>query len=368
MDSPSSNGIDVPKWVVSKHSKREGESVMNVTTIGIDLAKDTFSLQGLDAHGRPVFHKSLSRSKLSAFIAQQPPCLIGMEACSGAHHWAREFQQHGHRIGIMAPWFVTPYRKGGKNDGNDAAAIAEAATRPTMRFVAVKSAEQQAVLCLHRMRDGLVKARTAQVNQLRGLLSEFGLIVPKGYYEARKHIPLLLEDADNGLPVLARRLLADAYVRLQQLHRDILAYDREIDGLARTSEPVQRLLTVPGVGPVTASALVATVGDPAQFANGRQLAAWLGLVPRQYSTGGKTRLGPITKRGDGYLRTLLIHGARAVIARVAGKTDRLSLWIQQLVARVGIKRAAVALAAKNARIVWALMRRNETFRSQLLAA
>lgn len=334
---------------------------MYVTTIGIDLAKSSFSVHGVDGHGKAMFRKTLSRSRLLPFLAQQPPSLIGMEACSGAHYWGRELRKLGHRVGIMAPRFVIPYRKGGKNDGNDAEAVCEAVSRPAMRFVPVKSAEQQAVLCLHRIRQGLIKERTAMINQIRGLLTEFGLIMPRGRYPAQHHIPRILEDAENGLPMLARRLLHDVYLRLQGLNEQILTYDRELEHLARASDAAQRLMTIPGIGAITASALLASAGDPTQFRNGRQFAAWLGLTPRQYTTGGKIRLGKITKKGDAYLRTLLIHGTRAVLASVNDKSDRLSIWIRALIDRRGYKRAAVALAAKNARIVWAMMLRCESY-------
>jgi transposase len=334
---------------------------MNVTTIGLELAKDTFSLHGVDGEGKQVFRKTLSRGKLLPFMAQQPPCLVGLEACSGAHYWGRELRKLGHRVGIMAPRFVAPYRRGGKNDNNDAEAICEAVSRPGMRFVPVKSDESQAILCLHRVRQGLIKERTALINQLRGLLSEFGLIMPKGRYSAQHHLPDLLEDAENGLPMLARRLLHDTWVRLRGLNTQILAYDRELNHLARDSEPARRLMTVPGIGAITATALLASVGDPRQFRNGRQFAAWLGLTPRQYTTGGKIRLGRITRKGDKYLRTLLIHGTRAVLATVRDKEDRLSCWTRALIERRGYKRAAVALAAKNARILWALMINDETY-------
>ena len=335
---------------------------MNVTTIGIDLAKNTFSLHGADSRGQMVFRKTLSRGKLLPFLAQQPPCLIGMEACSGAHYWGRELMKRGHRVGIMAPRFVAPYRKGGKNDGNDAEAICEAVGRPGMRFVPVKSDEQQAVLSLHRIRQGLIKERTALINQLRGLLSEFGLIMPKGRYSAQHDIPGILEDAENGLPMLTRKLLHDTWLRLKTLNEQILAYDRELNHLVHDSEPAKRLMTIPGIGAITATALLASVGDPKQFKNGRQFAAWLGLTPRQYTTGGKIRLGRITKKGDAYLRTLLIHGTRAVLSTVKDKQDRLSIWTKTLIERRGYKRAAVALAAKNARILWALMIKGETYR------
>lgn len=335
---------------------------MNVTTVGIDLAKNVFSVHGVDAHGKLVLKKTVSRGKLLELFANLPPAIVGMEACSGAHHWARQLRALGHDARIMAPRFVVPYRKNGKNDGNDAEAICEAVSRPAMRFVPVKSIEQQAVLSLHRIRSAVVAERTAQINQLRGLLSEFGVIMPKGRYPAQHHLPDILEDAENGLPGLVRRLLADIHQRILQLNRQILAYDREIEHLARHSERARRLMSLPGIGAVTATALVASIADPRQFGNGRQLAAWLGLVPRQYSTGGKTRLGRITKQGDKYLRMLLIHGTRAVLAALRDKQDRTSCWLRELIARRGYKRAAVALAAKNARIVWAMLTRGEAYR------
>ncbi|WP_097459919.1 IS110 family RNA-guided transposase [Mangrovitalea sediminis] len=337
---------------------------MNVTTIGIDLAKNVFSIHGVNHHGKVVVRKRLTRAKLLPFIAQLPPCLIGMEACSGAHHWAREMTTLGHQVRIIAPRFVAPYRKSSKNDDNDAEAICEAVGRPNMRFVPIKTAEQQAVLCLHRIRRGLIKERTAQINQIRGLLAEFGLIMPQGRYAARHHIPEILEDGENGLPMLTRRLLHDINARIRQLDNEILTYDREIEAMARRDDQAKRLMAVPGIGPQTATAILASAPDPTQFKSGRHFAAWLGLVPRQYSTGGKVRLGRITKRGDKYLRTLLIHGTRAVIAGLADKNDALSNWARDLVERRGYKRAAVALAAKNARIIWALLMHQTDFRNQ----
>lgn len=337
---------------------------MNITTVGIDLAKNVFSVHGVDGHGKVVLKKTLSRGKLLECFANLPPCRVAMEACSGAHHWARQLGALGHDARIIAPRFVIPYRKSGKNDSNDSEAICEAASRPAMRFVPVKSAEQQAVLCLHRIRSERVAERTAQLNQLRGLLSEFGLIMPKGRYPAQHHIPDILEDADNGLPSLARRLLHDVYQRVLQLNQQILAYDRELEHLARHSDAAQRLMSAPGIGAITATAVVASINDPSQFHNGRQLAAWLGLVPRQYSTGGKTRLGRITKQGDKYLRMLLIHGARSVLASLGDKQDRVSCWLRELIERRGYKRAAVALAAKNARLMWVLLTRGEAYRVQ----
>jgi transposase len=335
---------------------------MNITTVGIDLAKNVFSVHGVDAHGKTVLKKTVSRTKLLECFANLPPCMVGMEACTGAHHWARALRSLGHDARLIAPRFVIPYRKSGKNDGNDAEAVCEATGRPAMRFVPVKSDEQQAILCLHRIRQGVVAERTAQINQIRGLLAEFGLIMPKGRYPAQHHIPDILEDAGNGLPGLARRLLHDVWQRVLHLNQQILAYDREMEALARQSEVAKRLMGIPGIGSITATALVASIADPRQFHNGRQLAAWLGLVPRQYSTGGKTRLGRITKQGDKYLRMLLIHGTRAVLATLRDKPDRISCWLRELIARRGYKRAAVALAAKNARIIWAMLTHGEDYR------
>lgn len=336
---------------------------MEPTTVAIDLAKNSFNLPGVDRHGHVVLRKTLSRSTLLEFISQLPPCTIGMEACSGAHYWARQFQQLGHSPRIMAPRFVAPYRKGGKNDGNDAEAICEAVTRPSMRFVPVKSEEQQAILCLHRIRQARLKERTALINPLRGLLSQFGFIMPKGRYSAQAQLPDILEDAENGLPALARRLLSDVHDRLRALNQDLLAYDRELEHLAKTSANARRLMGIPGIGATAATALLASIGEPGQFKNGRQLAAWLGLVPRQYTTGGVIRLGRITKQGDKYLRTLLIHGTRAVLATLGEKTDNVSVWLRQLIERRGYKRACVALAAKNARIVWALLTQHSDYRT-----
>ena len=297
---------------------------MKVTTVGIDLAKNVFSMHGIDEHGKTVLKRTVSRGKVMEVMAGIGPCMVGVEACSGAHHWARELSKLGHTVRIMAPRFVTPYRKSGKNDGNDAEAICEAVGRPSMRFVAVKSAEQQALLVVHRVRKGLVEERTGLINQLRGLLSEFGIVIPKGRYQARHQLPVVLDDAGNGLPELARHCLLEINERIRDLDACILGYDRKIEALARASEAAQRLMAIPGIGSVTATAIVATVGHATEFNNGRQFAAWLGLVPRQYSTGGKVKLGKITKRGDVYLRTLLVHGARAVLARVNEKTDQTS--------------------------------------------
>jgi len=323
----------------------------DVTTVGIDLAKNVFSLHGVDARGAVVLRKSVSRAKLSGIVAQLPPCLIGMEACSGAHEWARRFTEFGHTVKLMAAKFVAAYRKSGKNDGNDAEAICEAVSRPSMRFVPVKSREQQAQLCVHRVRSGFVEERTATLNRLRGLLAEFGHVLPLGANALRAQVPNLLED----LPALAADAARDLLEHVRELDARILGYERQIQAHVRSSEPAQRAQTQMGVGAITASAIVASVGEAREFKNGRQFAAWLGLVPRQHSTGGKTRLGQITRSGDGYLRTLLVLGARAVLRRAPRESDPLSRWAVALRERRGYHRACVAIAAKNARRVWAVL-------------
>jgi transposase len=329
-----------------------------VTTVGIDLAKNVFSVHAVDERGAVLFRKAVSRSRLLPMVAQWPACLIGMEACSGAHEWARRFQAHGHTVRIMAARFVAPYRKSGKNDGNDAEAICEAVQRPAMRFVPVKSAEQQAVLSIHRVRQGFVEERTATINRIRGLLAEFGAVLPGRAVEVRRGAAAAAE----SLPALARQAIGDLLDHLRTLDERVAAYDRELEHLARANEAASRLMSLPGVGPVTALATVASVGHAHEFANGRQFAAWLGLVPRQWSTGGKTRLGRITKRGDAYLRTLLIMGARAALQMAARRDDKLSRWALALKERCGYHKAVVALAAKNARIIWALLARETIFR------
>ena len=328
-----------------------------ITTVGVDLAKSVFTVHGVDGMGRPVLRKTVRREKLMELVAGLPPCLIGMEACGGAHEWARRFEGCGHRVGIMRARFVAPYRKSSKNDGNDAEAICEAVARPNMRFVAVKSAEQQAVLSLHRVRQGFIEQRTATLNRIRGLLAEFGIVLPQRADQVRRAAMIAAEE----LPVLARAAVADLRGHLAYLDDWIGRYEQQLVALAKQHQPARRIQQVSGVGPLTASAITASIASGHEFANGRQFAAWLGLVPRQYSTGGKARLGRITKRGDAYLRTLLMLGARAVLQSAAQKTDRLSRWAQALRARRGYHRAIVAIAAKNARIIWALLANNREF-------
>ena len=328
---------------------------MKVTTIGIDLAKNVIQVHGVDERGKAVLKKQLKRNQVVAFFANLPPCLVGIEACASAHHWARKLQSFGHTVKLMAPQFVKPYVKTNKNDVADAEAICEAVSRPTMRFVPVKNAEQQAVLALHRARQGFVKARTAQANQIRGLLAEYGIVIPQGIGHIAKRLPDILEDGENNLPGPFRQLLNRLGEHLKELERQVGELEVQIQSWHRQNEASKKLAQIPGIGPITASALVASIGDAKSFENGRQLAAWLGLVPRQHSSGGKQVLLGISKRGDTYLRTLLIHGARAVIRVAERKLDHANSWLARLMGRRNKNVAAVALANKNARTVWALL-------------
>jgi transposase len=341
---------------------------MTVATVGIDLAKNVFAVHGVDKAGKAVLIKPrVVRDQLTILIAQLPPCLIGMEACSGAHHWARIFQQHGHTVKLMAPKLVVPYRmsgKQGKNDAADAAAICEAVTRPNMRFVPLKDEHQQAALCLHRTRQGFVEERTATHNRVRGLLSEFGIVLPQSPDKLRSTIVARMD----VLPSSANRCIRDLLEHIQCLEKRVDEYDRAIGQLAREDERSRRLMELRGIGPTTASALLATLGAAHDFRNGRQAAAWLGLTPSQYSSGGKARLGGITKAGDAYVRTLLVSGARAVMANLRDKQDRLSRWIRSLVERRGYWRAAVAIAAKNARMAWAVLKYGDAFKQEQVEA
>lgn len=328
---------------------------MNVTTIGIDLAKNVFQVHGVDERGKAVVRKQLRRSQFLEFFVNLPPCLIGMEACAGAHFWARRLTEMGHTVKLMAPHFVKPYVKTNKNDAADAEAICEAVSRPTMRFVAIKNPDQQALLSLHRARQGFVIARTAQVNQIRGLLAEFGIVLPRGIHSVAKKVPEALEDGENGLPGISRELFARLFGHFRELDRQVKELEAQIQAWHQQDPQSQRLDAIPGIGPLAATALVATVGDAKQFKNGRQMSAFLGLVPRQRSSGGKELLLGISKRGDTYLRTLLIHGARAVLRYLSRKPDQSEGWLARLAKRRHINIAAVGLANKTARIIWALL-------------
>ncbi len=335
---------------------------MKITRVGLDIAKQVFQVHGVDEHGKARVRKQLARAKVLEFFAQLPACLIGIEACGSAHYWGRELAKLGHTVKLMAAQFVVPYRKRGKNDANDSEAICEAVGRPNMRFVAIKTEEQQSVLMVHRARTLVMANRTAQVNQIRGLLGEFGLVVPKGVARLRRELPGILEDAENGLPPLAREVLAGLLEQFRDLDQRVQRYDEKIRELARQSEPACRLMRVEAIGPQTATALVASMGDPHVFKSARNYAASLGLTPRQDSSGGTTRLGPITKQGDRYLRTLLVHGARAYLRVVDKKTDAKSAWARRLKERRHVNIAAVALAAKHARIAWAMLAKGSEYR------
>jgi transposase len=335
---------------------------MKITTVGIDLAKNVFQIHAVDEHGKVILKKQVKRDKVAECFINLPACLVGMEACGSAHHWARKLESFGHTVRLMAPQFVKPYVKTNKNDTADAEAICEAVARPNMRFVPIKNIEQQSVLALHRVRQGFVKARTAQANQIRGLLGEFGLIIPQGIANIAKRVPELIEDASNELTGSFRLLVDRLMDHLKELDQQVAELEAQIKAWHRTSAASCKLERIPGIGPITASALVASIGDAKSFDGGRQIAAWIGLVPRQHSTGGKSTLLGISKRGDTYLRTLLIHGARSVIFRAQQKVDK-SSWLHKLLERRNPNVAAVALANKSARIVWALLANDREFRS-----
>jgi transposase len=335
---------------------------MAVATVGIDLAKNVFAVHAVGESGLVELRRpEVRRAKLLELVASLPPCLIGMETCSGAHHWAREFEKHGHTVRLMAPKFVAPYRmagKRGKNDANDAQAICEAVTRPTMRFVPVKTIDQQTELFLHRARQGFIEERTALINRMRGLLSELGIVLPQKAAAMRKGVLQVLED----LPGWSNTVIADLLSHLARLDERVAEYDRHLQQAAKDNERARRLMQLAGIGPTTASALVATVGNGNDFQSSRQFSAWLGLVPGQHSSGGKARLGKITKAGDRYLRTLLILGARSLLMKAAGHTDPVSRWAMRLKERRGFGRAVVAIAAKNARMCWAALRLGDAFK------
>jgi len=343
--------------------KNNVNDVMKV--VGIDLAKSVFHVHGVDEHGHVMVRKRLTRSNLAAFMVQLPPCLVGMESCGGSNDWARRFIAMGHDVRLISPQFVKPYVKSNKNDMADAAAICEAVSRPTMRFVPIKSVEQQDIQSLHRARSLAVSHRTAQANQTRGLLMEYGIVVAKSVAALRKGIPEILEDADNALTPMFRELLCGLWDEFLRLDARVAGYDAQIKHLSEQSDVCKRLMTIPGIGPMVSTALVAAVADGKAFKSGREMAAWLGLVPRQHSTGGKPRLLGISKRGDVYLRKLLIHGARAALRWADRKHDRRSRWVSELEERRGQNIAAVALANKTVRTAWVLMTRDEEYRTAL---
>lgn len=333
----------------------------NIKVLGIDLAKDVFQLHGTDARGKVVLRKRMSRSKLMGFMSNLSPCLVGIEACGGAHYWARLFISMGHRVKMMAPQFVKPYVKSNKNDANDAEGINEAVTRPTMRFVPIKGIEQQDVLLMHRVRELVMKQRTAHGNQIRGLLSEYGVVIPKGISQLNR-LPEILEANKNKLSDVSIALFEKLYEQLKIYNEQIQDYDKKIEKQAGTDPRCIAIQEIDGIGPITASAIVATISDPHVFKNGREVSAWLGLVPKQHSSGNKVILGSITKRGDRYVRKLLVHGGRSVVRTCDKKTDRKSEWVKDKLQRGGFNKASVAVANKNARTIWALLATGECYR------
>src|ERR1700694_5124533 len=336
-----------------------------ITTVGLDLAKQVMAVHATDREGRMVLRKVLRREQLLRWTATLLPCVVAMEACGGAHYWARELTRQGHTVRIIAAEFVQAFRKSGKNDANDAEAICTAAQQPNMRFVAIKSVEQQAALCVHRLRQGLVEERTTLINRLRGLLTEFGVVAPLSPEKLRRELASCQDPDDVRLPATVRQLVGDQVTALDQLEKRMVAYAEQISAQADQSEVARRLQSIAGVGPTTAAAIVASVGEPQDFRNGRQFAAWLGLIPKQHSSGGKTRLGRITKRGDAYLRTLLILGAKSTLQSALRKPPerrhRLQQWIVAVFSRIGYHKTLVAIANKHARIIWALLVKGTAF-------
>jgi transposase len=329
-----------------------------IMCLGLDLAKSVFVVYGVDEHGKCQLRRQLRRSEVLNFFAKLEPCLVGMEAGSGAHYWARELCALGHDARIMDPRLVVPYRsqgRTGKNDSNDAAAICEAVGRPQMRFVPIKNVEQQAILMVHRVRKSRVEEQNRVANQLRGLLAEFGIVIPRGLARLKREWPEVRQHCADRVPSLAWEELDTLYRRLLDLKEEIIAYDRKVEAHVHRDARARRLCEINGVGPITSSALVATIGNGRDFKNGRQLSAWLGLTPRQSSSGGRNALGRITKRGDVYLRTLLIHGARTELMHVHRRRDPKSRWAHRLKQDKPWNKAAVALENKHARHAWAIL-------------
>jgi len=354
--------IEVRETVANNQASERPET-KTIKVLGIDLAKQSFHVYGVNEAGHKVISKKLSRKQLLPFIAQLTPCLIGLEACGGAHHWVRVFSQFGHRVRMIAPQFVKPYVKSNKNDAVDAEAICEAVQRPNMRFVPAKSLEQQDIQSLHRVRSQLVARRTAQSNQIRGLLLEYGLIIPKGIGHVRQAVREILAEGGDALTHLFREVLNELYEEMVHLDQRIKAVEAKLTAISVQHEDCQRLLTIPGVGLLTATALIAAIGDITVFKSGRELAAWLGLVPRQHSTGGKPTLLGISKRGDSYLRTLLIHGGRSVTRVAHQRQDARNQWIEGVKRRRGENVSNVAVANKNARIAWVLLTKKENYQA-----
>jgi len=342
---------------------------MQVSTIGLDLAKSVFQVHGVDASGTVVVRRRLRRGQVLTYFAGLEACLVGLEACGSAHYWARELAALGHEVRLMPPAYVKAYVRRQKNDAADAAAICEAVTRPSMRFVPVKTPQAQAALVLHRTRSLLVKSRTMLVNALRAHLAEFGHVAPQGSRGTAALVALVEKRfAEAGMPAAAEPALASLAAQIGRLNKEVDALERAIRAEHAKSEPSQRLATIPAIGPITASAIVASVPDPALFRSGREFAAWLGLVPRQSSSGGRTILGPITKKGDRYLRSLLVIGATSLLRRRDTLSPHHRAWLERLLAKKSARHASVALANKIARVAWAVLAKDTTYRSDEAAA
>ena len=342
--------------------------MQTVTTIGLDIAKSVFQVHGVDADGQTVIRRQLKRRYVLAFFQKLPPCLIGIEACASSHHWSRELQALGHTVGLMPPAYVKPYVKRQKNDATDAEAICEAVTRANMRFVPTKTPEQQSGLVLHRTRHLFIRQQTSVINAIRAHLAEFGIVAPVGRKGVEELLHIVADPTDNRVPAIARTCLAALGAQLRRFKEQILEFDRLITAWPRSNEMSMRLDEAPGVGPVLATAVVATVADPKAFRSGRNFSAWIGLVPKQHSSGGKARLGSISKQGDRYLRGLFVAGALAVIryAKIHGTKHR--PWLTALLARRPTKVAAIALANKIARMVWAMMAKGERYKEPVALA
>lgn len=336
---------------------------MEITTVGLDIAKNIFHAHGVDKNGKIVFQKPLKRKQLLPFFANLNRCVIGIESCASSHYWQRQLEKCGHEVRLISPQFVTPYVKSNKNDARDAEAICEAVSRPNMRFVPRKSVEQHDIQMIHRVRSRLVKQRTALANQIRGLLGEYGIIIPQGIAHIRKQIPLILEDGENELTPLSREIFFGLYEELLEFDKQITCFDQRLKRLARANTDCQKLQAIPGIGPTIATALLMSVGSAKEFKNGRHMAAWMGLVPKQHSSGGKSRLLGISKRGDSYLRTLLVHGARAVASKVKNNPQHENQWLYKLIERRGLNKACVAYANKMARQAWVLLTKDEVYRN-----
>lgn len=328
---------------------------MDISVLGIDIAKNVYQLHGVDSRGKPLLKKKVRRGELLNFLTTINPTRVVMEACGGANYWSRAIERLGHEVNLISPQFVKPFVKTNKNDANDAQAICEAASRESMHYVSGKSIEQQDIQAIHRVRERIIKNRTALSNQIRGLLAEYGVVLPKGLCQIRGQLMSILEDGSNELSTRGRALFKELYDEFLIIDKHVLFYDKQLEELFSENPLCKRLSEIEGLGVISSTALVSSIGDPKVFKNGRQLSAWLGLTPKQHSSGGKTVLLGISKRGDCYLRKLLVHGARAVVYRARSKTDERSMWVNAIASRRGFNKACIAVANKNARIVWALL-------------